>query len=171
MESHQNDAGRSIGTTSKGWQTTKGLENRTFVKMFNAPMMLVAGNRQDDAFPASSLGGGRIQSIASSVLDHAGSFLVCNSRSKGGHMAFSDESTGDSNSVGKKRKLEMMTGRLQQQNRRIQELKSATAALEIKDTNPVKPITEHIGEKLRRTSEFSFCGTCRGREFRFYTAQ
>ena len=52
METHQNDSGRGIGTTSEGWQTTKGLENRTFVKMFNAPMMLVAGNRQDDALGA-----------------------------------------------------------------------------------------------------------------------
>ena len=46
--------------------------------------------------------------------------------------------------------VDMMTGRFQQQSRRIQELQSAMVSLEIKDTNPVRLITEHmVRENIR----------------------
>lgn len=79
FETTQNDSGTGTGNEKEGWQTTRGLKGMTYVRMFGAPVILIAGNRQDDAFPPSTLGGGRIQSLCSSVLDTVGRFKVSDS--------------------------------------------------------------------------------------------
>jgi hypothetical protein len=76
FETTQNDSGTGTGTEKEGWQTTRGLKGVTYVRMFGAPVILIAGNRQDDAFPPSTLGGGRIQSVCSSVMDQTGELEV-----------------------------------------------------------------------------------------------
>ena len=62
-------------TESDDWQTTRGLNGVTYVRMYGAPVILITGDRQDDAFPPSTLGGGRIQSVCSSVVDTVGWLL------------------------------------------------------------------------------------------------
>ena len=76
FETTQNDSGTGTGNEKEGWQTTRGLKGVTYVRMFGAPVILIAGNRQDDAFPPSTLGGGRIQSLCSSVMDTVGRLKV-----------------------------------------------------------------------------------------------
>ena len=80
FETTQNDSGQGTGNEKEGWQTTRGMMSRTYVRMFGAPVILIAGNRQDEAFPPSTLGGGRIQSICSSVMDKTGQLIVLSSR-------------------------------------------------------------------------------------------
>jgi hypothetical protein len=78
FETTQNDSGAGTGNEKEGWQTTRGMKGLTYVRMFGAPVILIAGNRQDDAFPPSTLGGGRIQSLCSSVMDTTGRLFVPN---------------------------------------------------------------------------------------------
>lgn len=69
LETQISDSGKGAGTTTVGWQSTKGMVSRCIRRMFSAPALVIAGNRQDTHMPESTFGGGRMQSFASNVLD------------------------------------------------------------------------------------------------------
>lgn len=69
FETNIADSGGAEGTQRVGWVSTKAFQSISFRRMFSAPISLIAGNRQDDEFPESTLGGGRMVSVASAVPD------------------------------------------------------------------------------------------------------
>lgn len=53
------------------WSTTYSGKQRTYEKFLSAPVLVIAGNRQDKKMPESTFGGGRMQAVISGTLDGA----------------------------------------------------------------------------------------------------
>lgn len=142
FETTQNDSGQGTGNEKEGWQTTRNMQSRTYIRMFNAPVILIAGNRQDDAFPPSTLGGGRIQSVCSSVMDTAGLLRVSEKvmlprvSSKGGLKRDRSEEMYDAYLSGKEVK-----------RAKTSSLWTTIQNAESLDTVPVRAVTESMVEQ------------------------
>lgn len=139
FETTQNDSGTGTGNEKEGWQTTRGLKGLTYVRMFGAPCILIAGNRQDDAFPPSTLGGGRIQSVCSSVMDTVGRLKISDSFAATSSGAAKRQRTDDFyKAFVNGRPVERPTGT---------DLWDVIEAEESRDTVPMREITEILVEQ------------------------
>jgi len=77
LERFMGHSGRGSGTQERPWSTTRNQDSRSYMQLYNMPLIILCGNRPDGCFPASSLMGGRYGVLASSVLcGNNGVFMV-----------------------------------------------------------------------------------------------
>ena len=68
LEKFMGHSGRGSGTQERPWSTTRNQDSRSYMQLYNLPLIVMCGNRPDGCFPTSSLKGGRFGVVASSVL-------------------------------------------------------------------------------------------------------
>jgi len=68
LEKFMGHSGRGSGTQERPWSTTRNQDSRSYMQLYNLPLIVMCGNRPDGCFPTSSLKGGRFGVIPSSVL-------------------------------------------------------------------------------------------------------
>ena len=101
--------------------------------------ILIAGNRQDDAFPSSTLGGGRIQSVCPSVMDTVGRVHVRNDAPSTPSEAQTTRKRGRADDM----YADFVSGSSSKRANRL-ELWDAIESAEVRDTVPMREITDKL---------------------------
>ena len=121
----------------------RNMKGLTYVRMFGPRVILIAGNWQDDAFPPSTLGGGRIQSVCSSVMDTTRILLVSNVEQQ--HSA----STSDATDAGRRAEdmLSAFVKGRQPKRLKADKLWNTIESSEVRDTVAMREIADTMVEQ------------------------